>query len=104
MRIRKLDELTGEALPGAEFTVTRISGLPSHNGEGDGEVVAVITTDANGIAVTPLLPYGVYQVAETKVPPHFVDNDFSTEMVTTRKTSAPTKSTWKTNPPRAGCV
>ena len=81
LRIRKLDELTGEALAGAEFTVTRISGLPSHNGEGDGEVVAVITTDANGIAVTPLLPYGVYQVAEIKVPPHFVDNDFSTEMV-----------------------
>ena len=81
LRIRKLDELTGEALAGAEFTITRISGLPSHNGEGDGEVVAVITTDANGIAVTPLLPYGVYQVAETKVPPHFVDNDFSTEMV-----------------------
>lgn len=81
LRIRKLDELTGEALAGAEFTVTRISGLPSHNGEGDGEVVAVITTDANGIAVTPLLPYGVYRVAETKVPPHFVDNDFSTEMV-----------------------
>lgn len=81
LRIRKLDELTGEALAGAEFTVTRISGLPSHNGEGDGEVVAVITTDAHGIAVTPMLPYGVYQVAETKVPPHFVDNDFSTEMV-----------------------
>ncbi len=81
LRIRKLDELTGEALAGAEFTVTRISGLPSHNGEGDGEVVAVIATGANGIAVTPLLPYGVYQVAETKVPPHFVDNDFSTEMV-----------------------
>ncbi|MBQ3484619.1 MAG: hypothetical protein IJA77_03835, partial [Clostridia bacterium] len=81
LRLRKLDELTGEALAGAEFTVTRISGLPSHNGEGDGEVVAVITTDAHGIAVTPLLPYGVYQVAETKVPPHFVDNDLSTEMV-----------------------
>lgn len=81
LRIRKLDELTGEALAGAEFTVTRISGLPSHNGEGDGEVVAVITTDAHGIAVTPLLPYGLYKVEETKVPPHFVDNDFSTEMV-----------------------
>ena len=81
LRIRKLDELTGEALAGAEFTVTRISGLPSHNGEGNGEVVAVITTDAHGIAVTPLLPYGLYKVEETKVPPHFVDNDFSTEMV-----------------------
>ena len=81
LRIRKLDELTGEALAGAEFTITRISGLPSHNGEGDGEVVAVITTDAHGIAVTPLLTYGLYKVEETKVPPHFVDNDFSTEMV-----------------------
>ena len=81
LRIRKLDELTGEALAGAEFTVTRISGLPSLNGEDDGEVVAVITTDAHGIAVTPLLPYGLYKVEETKVPAHFVDNDFSTEMV-----------------------
>ena len=81
LRIRKLDELTGEALAGAEFTITRISGLPSHNGEDNGEVVAVITTDANGVAVSPLLTYGTYKVKETKVPVHFVDNDFSTEMV-----------------------
>ena len=65
LRIRKLDELTGEALAGAEFTITRISGLPSHNGDGDGEVVAVITSDAEGVAVSPLLTYGLYKVEET---------------------------------------
>ena len=81
LRIRKLDELTGEALAGAEFTITRISGLPSHNGDGDGEVVAVITSDAEGVAVSPLLTYGLYKVEETKVPEHFVDKGFSTEMV-----------------------
>ena len=51
IRITKTDQLTKEALAGAEFTMTRLSGLPSHNGLGDGEVVAVITTDANGVAV-----------------------------------------------------
>jgi len=81
LRIRKQDELTGEALAGAEFTITRVTGLPSHNGEGNGEVVAVIVTDSEGVAVSPLLTYGVYRVEETKVPPHYVDNDFSTEMV-----------------------
>ena len=81
IRIIKKDQLTKEALAGAEFTVTRISGLPSHKGSNNGEVVAVITTDADGIAVTPLLTWGKYKVEETKVPVHFVDNHFSTEVV-----------------------
>jgi len=81
IRIIKKDQLTGEALSGAEFTITRVSGLPSHNGSNDGEVVAIITTDANGIAESPLLTWGTYKVDETVVPPHFVDNDFSTEAV-----------------------
>lgn len=81
IRIIKKDQLTKEALAGAEFTVTRISGLPSHKGSNDGEVVAVITTDADGIAVTPLLTWGTYKVEETKVPVHFVDNHYSTEVV-----------------------
>ena len=80
IRIIKKDQLTKEALAGAEFTVTRISGLPSHKGSNNGEVVAVITTDADGIAVTPLLTWGKYKVEETKVPVHFVDNHFSTEV------------------------
>ena len=81
IRIIKKDQLTKEALAGAEFTVTRISGLPSHKGSNDGEVVAVITTDADGIAVTPLLTWGKYKVEETKVPVHFVDNHYSTEVI-----------------------
>lgn len=77
IRIEKRDALTGERLAGAEFTVTRISGLPSHGGAGDGEVVAIITTDADGVAETPMLTYGVYRVAETKAPEHYVDSGFS---------------------------
>ena len=80
IRIIKTDELTGEALAGAEFTITRISGLPSHKGSNEGEVVAVIVTDADGIAVSPLLTWGVYRVEETGVPLHYVDNHFSAEV------------------------
>ena len=80
IRIIKTDELTGETLAGAEFTITRVSGLPSHKGSNDGEVVAVIVTDADGIAVSPLLTWGVYRVEETGVPLRYVDNHFSTEV------------------------
>ena len=80
IRIIKTDELTGEKLAGAEFTITRISGLPSHKGSNDGEVVAVIVTDADGIAVSPLLTWGVYRVEETGVPTHYVDNHFSVDV------------------------
>lgn len=80
IRIIKKDELTNEALAGAEFTITRISGLPSHRGAGDGDVVAVMTTDASGVALSPLLTWGIYLVEETVVPEHFVDNDYSTEV------------------------
>lgn len=81
IRIIKKDQLTGEALAGAEFTITRVSGLPSHNSSSDGEVVAIITTDANGLAESPLLTWGTYRIEETVVPQHFVDNAFSTEVV-----------------------
>ena len=80
IRIVKTDQLTGEALSDAEFTITRISGLPSHKGDGDGDVVAVLTTDASGVAVSPLLTWGMYRVEETKVPEHFVVKDFSTDI------------------------
>lgn len=83
IQIMKRDQLTKEALAGAEFTVTRIAGLPSHNGSNDGEVVAVITTDANGMAITPLLTWGTYRVEETGVPEHYVDNSFSVEITIT---------------------
>ena len=67
IRIVKTDDLTGEAVSGAEFTVTDESG----------NVAAVITTDANGEAVTDWLPYGVYTVTETKTPEHYVASSWS---------------------------
>ena len=81
IRIVKKDQLTQDALAGAEFTITRVSGLPSHNGSDNGTDVAVITTDAEGIAESPLLTWGTYSITETVVPPHFVDNAFSAQVV-----------------------
>ena len=78
IQIIKTDELTGEALPGVVFTVTRISGLSSLQGDSDDKVVAVITTDAYGIAETPLLVWGEYQVTETGVPEGYIDSGFTT--------------------------
>ena len=77
LRIVKTDSETAKGLPGAQFIITRISGLPSHNGEGDGEVVAVITTDENGIAQTPWLTWGEYEVTETVVPDDYLDGGYS---------------------------
>lgn len=77
IRIVKTDSETGKGLPGAVFTVTRVSGLPSHNGEGDGEIVAVITTDKDGIAVTPSLTWGEYTIVETRVPDDYLDDGYS---------------------------
>lgn len=77
IRIVKTDSETGKGLPGAVFTVTRISGLPSHNGENDGEIVAVITSGKDGTAETPLLTWGEYQIVETRVPDDYLDDGYS---------------------------
>ncbi|MBQ8160230.1 MAG: hypothetical protein IJ083_05710 [Clostridia bacterium] len=77
LRIVKTDSETGKGLPGAVFTVTRISGLPSHNGENDGEIVAVITSGKDGTAETPLLTWGEYQIVETRVPDDYLDDGYS---------------------------
>ena len=77
VRIVKTDSETGNGLPGAVFTVTRISGLPSHNGENDGEIVAVITSGADGIAETPLLTWGEYEITETSVPEGYLDDGYT---------------------------
>lgn len=76
IRIIKTDDETEKGLPGAVFTVTRVSGLPSHNGEDVGEIVAVLTTDENGYAETPLLTWGEYKVAETHVPDDYIDDGY----------------------------
>ena len=77
IRIVKTDNETGKGLPGAVFTVTRISGLPSHNGDNNGEIVAVITSGQDGIAETPLLTWGEYEIVETSVPENYLDEGYT---------------------------
>lgn len=79
IKIVKTDKETGKALDGAVFTVTRISGLPSHGQEGIGEIVAVITTK-DGVAETPLLTWGEYLVEETHVPDDYIDEGYSVKV------------------------
>ena len=77
IRIVKTDSETGNPLPGAVFTVTRVSGLPSHNGDNNGEIVAVITSGKDGIAETPLLTWGEYEITETSVPEGYLDEGYA---------------------------
>ena len=77
IRIVKRDSLTREALAGAEFTVTRLSAPAGATGVG-GSVV--IVTDASGVAEIGWLPWGRYRIEETKVPQHYVDVGFETEV------------------------
>lgn len=83
LRIQKRDALTKEVLAGAAFTLTRLSVPASHNGAGVGEVVAVLTTDAAGMAEIDDLPWGRYLVTETKAPEHYEAPTFSTEVAIT---------------------
>ena len=78
IRIMKRDALTKEALSGAVFTVTRLSA--AEGGGAVGEVVATLTTGADGTAETGWLQWGRYRVAETGVPEHYVDGGFVTEI------------------------
>ena len=87
IRIMKTDSETGKGLPGAVFTVTRISGLPSHNGDNDGEIVAVITSGQDGIAETPLLTWGEYEIVETSVPENYLDEGYMTRVSITGNAS-----------------
>ncbi len=78
IRIVKRDALTKEALAGAVFTVTRLSA--AEGGGAVGEVVATLTTGADGTAETGWLQWGRYRIAETGVPEHYVDSGFVTEI------------------------
>ena len=59
--------MNGAALAGAEFTIT----------DNTGAVVATITTDEDGVAVTDWLTYGTYTVTETKAPGHYINSGFA---------------------------
>lgn len=77
IRIVKTDSITGKGLPGATFTVTRLSGPDSMTAADIGKVVATITTNASGIAETGELPYGEYRVVETGIPEGYLDSGYS---------------------------
>ena len=77
IRIVKTDQLTEKPLAGAVFTVTRLSGPESDNASDIGKVVATITTNAQGIAETSVLPWGEYKVVETGVPEDYLDSGYT---------------------------
>ena len=78
IRVVKTDSLTGKPLAGAVFSVTRLTGPASDNAADIGRVVATITTNAQGIAETGLLPWGKYSVTETGVPNGYLDAGYTT--------------------------
>ena len=77
IRIVKTDSLTGKPLAGAVFTVTRLSGPASDHAADIGKVVATLTTNAQGIAETGLLPWGEYKITETGVPDGYLDTGYT---------------------------
>ena len=78
IRIEKTDSVTGKGLPGATFTVTRLTGPNSMTASDIGQVVATITTGNSGIAETGELPYGQYQIEETGVPEDYLNSHYTT--------------------------
>ena len=77
VRIVKTDSQTHKPLAGATFTVTRLSGPESDNASDIGKVVSTITTNAQGIAETGLLPWGEYKIVETGVPDGYLDSGYT---------------------------
>lgn len=67
------DSISGfvKGLQGAEFTF-KLKSEVDHVGWDNAQPYAIITTDANGIANTPYLPYGEYLVKETKTPKDYI--------------------------------
>ena len=78
IRIVKTDSITGRPLAGVVFSVTRLSGPASDNAADIGRVVATVTTNAQGVAETGLLPWGEYRLTETGVPAGYLDSSYTT--------------------------
>lgn len=71
-------------LQGAVFTITATEDIISPDGETklyeNGEVADIISTDADGKAVSKDLPLGTYQVSETTVPFGYYDAQYQAEI------------------------
>lgn len=72
IRIIKTDQLTGNPLPGAVFTITRLSSTNE-----DEEVTDIITTNIEGLAETGPLAWGQYRITETKVPEGYINSNYT---------------------------
>ena len=77
IRIIKTDTVTERPLPGAVFTITQLSGPDAYDTDESDPLSVTITTDAQGIAETDLLPWGKYEVTETGVPDGYIDSGFT---------------------------
>ena len=78
IRIVKTDKVTGKPLAGVVFTVTLLTGPDSYAASDIGKVVATITTNADGVAETGLLPWGQYKITETGVLNGYLDAGYTT--------------------------
>ena len=78
VRIVKTDSVTGEPLARAVFTVTCLSTSGVESTPAPGTVVATLTTNAQGIAVTGELPCGEYRIDETGIPDGYLDIGYTT--------------------------
>ena len=78
--VKSIDRVRKNINPKLKIDGILLTMIPAHNGAGNGEVVAVITTNEIGVAESPLLTYGTYKIEETVVPEHFVDNGFSVDV------------------------
>ena len=70
--IRKVDSVTGEALAGAEYLITRIDGSYVDDNEGHTSTQGVYTTDRNGEIRLKNLDPDTYVIRETKAPEGYV--------------------------------
>ena len=77
IRIIKTDTVTEQPLPGAVFTITQLSGTDAYDTNESDLISITITTDAQGIAETGLLPWGEYEITETGVPDGYIDSGFT---------------------------
>lgn len=79
--IQKKDSLDGAALAGAEFTIYQEDGVTPVKDY----TPATVTTDAQGKASFPNLPYGTYVIKETKAPENYAEPEFSQTVVVTEE-------------------
>ena len=96
--IKKVDKVTGKVLANTQFTISAAedikypTGAIATNGNNFGKVryakgtdIQTVTTDSKGIATFKALPFGKYNIRETKAPNGYL-NDSTAQDITLDKT------------------